>query len=813
MKPEGHKKVAEEAGIWRLKKALERYGISGDSYPSGLDAFYLGNWLADNSQFYDPYNTEKVDKTIPTIKKNLLEMGQELASLLENTIQSWILDKANEIPIDKVTKEEWIADFMYVLSSNINRIFLIYQNEVVEPLASTFSSKTIDNFLKNLIHYRAYSKFVYPEKGKEQKIEYRVFSEIFKQHYTQYYPHEHFDRPQSELTLPEHTKKKLYSDSLYADEIVTDKYIYKYMEDYIKVIVGQLHELDKNWAKPFLSVKPPINESNIEWHLGLSNFGRSLHLIEDFFAHSNFAEVANMGKSSVEVRKLFYNESLLKKALSGKEIDGHEQKQIDNSIEAVIKVRKRLKKYSIVADSLYDQKSPLEDDESIVTSIFDTKDSIVAILEAIIDLFRKKIDNFEKKHTDDPDNFLSDLVQKIFDDLFEHEIKVVESITGLFSKSDLEIKSDKLRTYLIIQKQEKLSEIKNGNEPLKEDLGIIITELFEALIVFRKILLVFIYLANLIKERTEQIEKWMAKGMPIRETIYKWAKEFFLEELEKYLVKKMLKSTITELDDNYDPLKVIFDKLGKNRIGTHSLLAKDLPQEPLYTEMFNCAKTVHWFVVDAMCRWSDEKYKNNENTPWIDWEHLIFYFLRHPKKMTPKFQVIKREIVELYYYSTKEKENFASIYEGLVDKQVFSMDYLLYINDVPISYLKGLSGGTEVDLSILKNILINSRRASDTGNSSYVLKPGLQIKIPFVSSINVELPDKAVWYDKVMQLNPAQWVLFFEDFMKDRKDYYDNSQTANSLYTYKFLSDAECSKKIEAYNELKTKLEDAYNKR
>ncbi|HAW53097.1 MAG TPA: hypothetical protein DCX54_12325 [Flavobacteriales bacterium] len=51
MKTGGHRSVAEEAGIPRLKEALAILGIPEDAYPSGLDAFYLGNWLMDCSQY------------------------------------------------------------------------------------------------------------------------------------------------------------------------------------------------------------------------------------------------------------------------------------------------------------------------------------------------------------------------------------------------------------------------------------------------------------------------------------------------------------------------------------------------------------------------------------------------------------------------------------------------------------------------------------------------------------------------------------------------------------------------------------------
>lgn len=806
MKPDGHKKVAEDAGIWRLKMALEQYGISRHIYPSGLDAFYLGNWLADHSQFKDPHGFIAKSIDSKKIQEVLVDIGQNITSLLESTLQSLILELAEKLPVNiDGEREKWIAGFMYESSSIINRMFVVYRIEVVEPFVRFFSANTIDKFIRSLIRYKAYSKFVYPERGRSQeKIDYVVFSKIFDNHYTQYYPHEHLDRPISDSTLSDHTIKKQYSGIQYADNVVTDKYLYKYIEDAIKVIVGQLHDLDMNWAKPLLSDRPPIDRSSMDWHIGLSNLGRVLHLIEDFFAHSNFVETIIMNRSSSEIRQIFYDTILLKKALSGKQISWQDQKSIDNSIESVSKVRKRLKKYSLSADFLYDKRAPLEEDESIVTGYFDGQDTIIAIIEAIIDGLTKD--------KDDSEEFLYELLQEIFENILEYEIKVIQSITGALSENQLQRETAAFRTYLKKLRAEKISKIQKHNTILKEDLVIIITAIFSLLIVLAKILLIFIYLEMLIKKRQEEFQKYITPGIPIQKAAFEWFKDHIVETIGKYIVKRLLKSSIGALDEYYNPVKVILDHLGKNRIGSHSLLAKDLPQEPLYAEMFNCAKTVHLLVVDAMCRWSDEKWKDNKNTPeWIDWEHLLFSFLRHPKTMTPKTRIVKQEIVETYIYLTKGNETFETIFNENVDKVVFSFEYFLYVNSIPIPYLYDLPGGTEVNLPILKTILERTGRAFAIGNNKYQLKPNLHIKIPYLSEIKVELPDKAVWYDSVIMLSSKEWTQFMNNYINDRQNYYDNTKTLNNLYNYEFISEADTTNRIKLYADLKAKLNNAYN--
>jgi hypothetical protein len=819
MKPDGHKKVAEEAGIWRLKKALESYGISGNTYPSGLDAFYLGNWLADHSQFRDdahgiiPKRFGDVDKK-SKLHASLLEVGQSIVSALESNMLTIGLDVADKLSIKKEEKEIWIANFFYDVSSSFNKIFEVYRDEIVNPLGSLFSTTSVNIFLQSLIRYKAYSKFVYNGPGKQPKIDPAVFFKIFDKHYTQYLPHEHLDRPVSSQTIPSHTKEKSIPDIEYADKEEDEKSIYKYMEDAIKVVAGQLHELDKEWAKPLLSDSPPIEQSNYEWHLRLSDLGRSLHLLEDFFAHSNFVEVAIMGKSSKEIKNLFYDKAILEKALRGIKITAHEQKKIENNEERVRKVYKRLLTYSLSSDALYKENLKLQDEVNIVTGYFDGPDALVAVFEAIIDFIK----HFTKKDKENPDSFLDQLWQNIFEDMLKYEIKTLTSINEFFTDDKLKAETDLFKDYINAIRNNRTEEVKR-TPFLAADLAIIIASLFDAMYKAAKLLLIFIYLAKLIMKRKEEFEKLEALAavgeIPVAGIAVKWFTGKFGETFRKYLAKEMLQSGITFLDDNYDPLKAIFDWLGKNRIGSHSLLAKDLPQEPLYNEMFNCAKTVHFFVIDAMCRWSDEKWKNNKNNPeWIDWEDLIFHFLRHPKKMSATTQVVKREIYAMKPYLTKDKETFDSIFTALVkEKQEFSIDYLLQINNIPVSYLHGTSGGTPLDVLALRNYLITTNKAFPAGKDNYQLKPGLEINIPFITSVNVELPDKAVWYDSIMQLDSQGWSKFFEEFMKDRKNYYDNSQTANKLYTYKFLSDDECLNKINTYSKLKTELKEAYNKK
>ncbi|MBK6904808.1 MAG: hypothetical protein IPH04_18880, partial [Saprospirales bacterium] len=73
---------------------MENHGFSGKEYPSGLEAFYLGNWLADHSQFKDPHGIIANFTNKSKIKEFLKEQGISLLTVVKNGVILHLRDLA-----------------------------------------------------------------------------------------------------------------------------------------------------------------------------------------------------------------------------------------------------------------------------------------------------------------------------------------------------------------------------------------------------------------------------------------------------------------------------------------------------------------------------------------------------------------------------------------------------------------------------------------------------------------------------------------------------------------------------------------------
>jgi hypothetical protein len=71
----------------------------------------------------------------------------------------------------------------------------------------------------------------------------------------------------------------------------------------------------------------------------------------------------------------------------------------------------------------------------------------------------------------------------------------------------------------------------------------------------------------------------------------------------------------------------IYDWIGADRIGCHSLLAKDSGLEPFFKQQKQCATAVHWYIVKTLLRPRDDP---DPDKRFIDWLELLEYFLRNP---------------------------------------------------------------------------------------------------------------------------------------------------------------------------------------
>jgi hypothetical protein len=260
--------------------------------------------------------------------------------------------------------------------------------------------------------------------------------------------------------------------------------------------------------------------------------------------------------------------------------------------------------------------------------------------------------------------------------------------------------------------------------------------------------------------------------------------------------------------------------------------------EPLYPEMFLCAKTVHWFIVDALCRWSNEKWyertKLNKKETWIDWEHLVFYFLRHPRK-TEKAVIAKNQTVEfnvfVNYKTTSSDTTLKNIYHNNVNITDYSFEELLLFNNIQLSYLSNLPGGTKIDEERLKDQLIFKGIATPTAYS-YSIIQGNNILIPIKNFYKSKVLGSETWYTMIAKLDQNKWGEFIRDYQESRDSAAQVSASTaedkesrdpaaeetntehplKQLIQWNYVDERKRDDKIAVFAALRSKLEEKYNK-
>lgn len=109
-----------------------------------------------------------------------------------------------------------------------------------------------------------------------------------------YYPVDHLDRAFSREKLKQIPGSVKRKEDYWHDKVNKVKYDnkdgfdhYEYLDDYIKVIAGQLNEINQQMAIPYFLEKKAFDRNFYKY---MARLGQTLHGVEDFFAHSNFLE-------------------------------------------------------------------------------------------------------------------------------------------------------------------------------------------------------------------------------------------------------------------------------------------------------------------------------------------------------------------------------------------------------------------------------------------------------------------------------------------------------------------------------------------
>ncbi|GHI00982.1 HET-C-related protein [Neobacillus kokaensis] len=720
MNTHGHEDVSTIAGIPLLEEAF------GKDMKS-IKALHLGNWLTDVSQVIDPVTftsganglKDGIDSIIDRIKKPIDQTLDEWSSTLFEI--EWIDGKKIFKPL-KVELNSFVQDLKSELYSLIDFFTGMHTSQRDYRIANWFR----DAFL--LI---GYFKFVHPEApGWPERMNFDCFMSVFGRKdqlfstnnaadrpgsFTQYYPHEHLDRPEilgvkgpklyepgrQERHFPfrvEPSKHPGPRSSKLREKIDPD--LYSYLRDYIQMTAGLLAEVDLEFEQVFKKGIP--RDHDPIWHLTLAKLGHALHQVEDFFAHSNWFELAAKTMGQEFLTKLIPKKTNLE--------------MIDRLSTAY---QKRLKRYLTVPMEDWHQHP---DEEWVVSGYFDMQDSFISIMHLAQELIGWDApDPYAQIHeavqtvketVEKPKTILQKVQKKLQEtmDFITNPKKALEDPENEIAKWLEETFGKDAKKLVRPTVSRKIAEKIAKETDFFRDMP---PEVLEAFL-------------NLIVEGTRNI------------TYLKWEKNYYetIKTLTEFYqgpaawVRKWIPEKIKE--KLFDVAKFygfdrFYDFIGAGRIGCHSLMAKDHKDAPFYEKQKECATAVHWYIVKTMLRWKEKK-----DAEYINWLELLEYFLKNPLPPNEKSYIITIPVTIVHTVKYKEQLKSDELHYSLEDLYKYRSVNPSQFSWKSIADINFNTYGMSLEdtRNAINQILKDRNWGTKVTHPNYAFKPGLKIFIP-----------------------------------------------------------------------------------
>ncbi|MEJ2691658.1 MAG: hypothetical protein P8166_01085 [Candidatus Thiodiazotropha sp.] len=595
MDAEGHKTISE-VGERLLREKLER---SNPSHRMRLGAFYLGNWLTDASQVVDPVAYQNV-------KGKMLAYTNSIESLFDRMITdapSWL-----QTVLDTELGRSALQDVRSELHDAQTKL-----NESVQALFGQGRSGALADAFRALFKGIGYFKFVLDDQGMPEAMDEASYFAVFDAHFTQYYPHEHMDRPEeggvysrakSKGPLNHRTKSLMCQGDLYT-----------YVRKDIKAVSGLLAYLDggtrnpcthPSWAvgtfhpdlKQFADnngVLQDVSDENIEWNLHLSSLGHALHNIEDYFAHSTFIDHAS---SDLPGSYKFFSK-----------------------FEDSDKLARRLKEWLPGFDEETQSWRKLPDDTHVVTGYFDFNDTLVSLGH----LLDKVLGRPDAGVGHDIDETIENVLEFEYTRFLTDTLEFVASPVDVWETNDPdnddydEETANMAVKWLHEQGGRDLRLLREKDPTLNRLIGLDSVKLLGAVV----------------------------GGVGMGITLYgalKNVRKFFANPLVflRAYVGDLIYDYLLRYGEVYIK-NLLYVYMGALRIGSHSLIAKDSKPALFSDAALNCAEAVHWDIVTQLTRHSCQSpvivCRSGEGLDnraailqhqWIDWLELMEFFLSHP---------------------------------------------------------------------------------------------------------------------------------------------------------------------------------------
>jgi hypothetical protein len=785
--------VADEAGLPRLRQAFADLGVQDVN----LTAFYMGNWLTDISQVRDP-NAGCPGVWASAAGRLLRDKIGGLVAPLVALIDELVgeQDVPAEFAATPQTAGSWIDQTKRILSEAVKEEVteFVQEADLLFKSLAGLAPVLLNELLTLLVKFAAYAKFAHadPLLGKPG-LDFRVFTQVFACHFTYYFPHEHLDRPHCDFTgdascAASWGRHALTSrDRIFANQLASGESAigsqsastYAYLDECRRAAAALFTVIDRDWAAKYFTTGVDY-QNDPGFHQGLADFGHALHAVEDFFAHSTFIEHAAMLKGAAYLRDQLYGPGRQQWIPSAT----RRMLELDQSDFAATKVFRRLKRFD---PDIERQESAagwafLPDESNVVTGYFDCWDTMMSLLHMLeetlaFDASEAAIDPF------------SDYLKRYREDRGDEFLERIRNINATLNQQTVEgrLRSD-LRTLLDFYTEERrLGAV--DEEAAARDIHATIRKkrLFRGVpAAMLDVVVRLVYLLvdrALVKAQAGRISWNLYKLIETVSELFKDPIGFLAEPFNNKLTEggwfelKFITSWIYRLyfEDKLDAVRFelktkLHEMIGAYRVGSHSLLSKDYEDEPLFPQAFNCARALHWYIVETMCRWTDSAWLDQagDRTTWVDWDELLSAFLRHPLTYE-KEPVLTPESVSCplweVYQVQGEGETFRTIARNKLVGRAFngaeygSYEELLVANlGTRHVFRRDDIAGTRVDDSaIAERVIQTGMGVPDPSGHSYQLRPGLGVWIPMTLEFSVDRTKETVWYAEMMDLDRDAW--------------------------------------------------------
>lgn len=643
----------------KVEKHEELKKLMGVHY---LAAYCLGNWLTDVSQVIDPVAFSKAINTLPRVFDALLKkLNDDMADAIKKMDSTFLRDQATQLQQKIVSALETWRDYIEHDVVSVLNMKLIHGGKESEfGKVATKATKV-----------KGYLEFVHPKpRGGPVRLNYCLYEHIFNQRFTQYFPHEHLDRWPDELDLArdyiDKTLKHTLTPSGWGSGSAQDPDVGFYLRHGIYMAAGLLAEVDL-WARAALApngILPDDEARQKEWAISLAKLGHAIHVCEDYFTHSNYVEQA--------LRVASNRDKLLNDRGFRENEKGMDTPWIIFCKRITILRGRRDPPPLETWQTEQEKWATLKENDpylcpDVYTGTFDFADTLHS-LHHIVKQFlnndadkgiipasssKDLLDNYQRRQVNQM-GILDRKMEKVdkgeaYGSFMAELCRAVQEEATRNGQSALTMEAAKRHAEKIVPQmasgnpnsaargvaqdiQDIPPEAKDIRQNLFDAIGMLTQHpvgepsLFDLITVFFNVM------------------SWVLGLDKALETLIN---EFLPPQWQ--IMRQAIKEGVDE--KIHGPLKIwIEDTLGKHRVGSHSLFAKDYlvgqPQvDDLYSRARNCAMAVDWYVVRTLVRWSEPQdvaasrdvHKSKRqacatvNTrEYIDWLELLEFFLRHP---------------------------------------------------------------------------------------------------------------------------------------------------------------------------------------